>query len=116
MSDALAVLLQTGGPIYFSATSRYHGVETATFQTRDGSTVVYVRRRFLPDPEQFVLLQEHAVTEGERLDNITAKYLGDPEQFWRICDANNVMDPAELTEAPGDKIRITLPEGIPGVT
>jgi len=33
------------------------------------------------------LLQEHAVTEGERLDHIAAKYLGDPEQFWQLCDA-----------------------------
>jgi hypothetical protein len=58
-------------------------------------------------------LTEHTVNEGERLDNITALYLGDPEQFWRVCDANGVIRPEELTETVGRKIRITLPEGIP---
>ena len=54
------------------------------------------------------------MTQGDRLDNITAQYLGDPEQFWRICDANNVLAPNELTDTLGRIIRITLPEGIPG--
>jgi len=60
------------------------------------------------------LLQEHTVIEGERLDNITAQHLGDPEQFWRVCDANNAIRPTELTDSPGRRIRITLPEGIQG--
>ena len=63
----------------------------------------------------FALLLEHTVTEGDRLDNIAARYLGDPEQFWRICDANGVMRPDELTETVGRRLRITMPEGIPGV-
>jgi hypothetical protein len=53
------------------------------------------------------------VTEGERLDNVTFKYLCDPEQFWRIADANGAVRPEELTEAPGRRLRITLPEGVP---
>ncbi len=24
-------------------------------------------------------------SEGDRLDNVAAKYIGDPEQFWRVC-------------------------------
>ena len=77
-------------------------------------TIVYLRRRFVPPPERFALLQEHVVTQGDRLDNIAAHYLGDPEQFWRICDANRAMRPDELTETIGRRLRITLPEGIPG--
>jgi hypothetical protein len=99
----------------FQATSRYFGAETATIETPDGKTIVYLKRRFVPPPERFSLLQEHAVTQGERLDNITARYLGDPEQFWRVCDANGAMRPDELTETIGRRLRITLPEGIPGV-
>jgi hypothetical protein len=76
--------------------------------------VVYVRRRFLPPPDRFALLQEHEVKQGDRLDNITARYLGDPEQFWRVADANNALDPVELTDTEGRRLRITLPEGIPG--
>ena len=97
-----------------NGTSRYSAVKTATFVTADGRAIVYLRRRFIPPPERFVTLQGHRVAEGERLDHITAKYLGDPEQFWRLCDANNVMRPDELTEDVGQVIRITLPEGIPG--
>ena len=37
--------------------------------------------------------------DGDRLDNVSAQYLGDPEQFWRLCDANNAMEPEELTES-----------------
>ena len=51
---------------------------------------------------------------GDRLDNITSAFLGDPEQFWRVADANGAMRPEELTERVGRRIRITLPEGIPG--
>ncbi|HKP12629.1 MAG TPA: LysM domain-containing protein [Blastocatellia bacterium] len=98
----------------FPFTSRYFGVETAQYEAADGRKFVHLRRRFVPPPERFALLQEHVVTEGERLDNITAHYLGDPEQFWRVADANRAMRPEELTETLGRRLRITLPEGIPG--
>jgi hypothetical protein len=98
----------------FSINSRYYGAPTATLETQDGRQIVYVRRRFVPPPENFSVLFEHVVTEGERLDNITAQNLGDPEQFWRVCDANGAIRPEELVETVGRRIRITLPEGIPG--
>ena len=97
----------------FPINSRYYGIATVTLETQDGKQIVFLRRRFVPSPERFDLLTEHTVSEGERLDNITALYLGDPEQFWRVCDANGVIRPEELTETIGRKIRITLPEGIP---
>lgn len=99
----------------FPITSRYYGVPTNTLTT-DSRTIVYLRRRFVPPPERFALLQEHTVVEGDRLDNLTAHYLGDPEQFWRICDANVAIRPGELTETIGRRLRITLPEGISGVS
>jgi hypothetical protein len=100
----------------FPPTSRYYGIETATLKTADGRTEVYLRRRFLPSPDRFALLVEHVVVDGERLDNITARYMDDPEMFWRIADANSAMRPEELTETIGRRLRITLPEGIPGAT
>jgi hypothetical protein len=99
----------------FPPTSRYAGIETATIENAAGVTIIYLRRRFVPPPERFVLLQEHVVQEGERLDNITAHHLDDPEQFWRVCDANRASRPDELTETVGRRLRITLPEGIPGM-
>lgn len=97
----------------FSLTSRYYTVPVAKLETADGK-IVYVRRRFVPSPERFELLLEHLVTQDERLDNITAQYFADPEQFWRMCDANGALRPDELTETIGRRLRITLPEGIPG--
>ena len=99
----------------FPPTSRYHGIETVTLKSEDGRTIVYLRRRFVPSPERFAPWQEHVVSEGERLDNVTAKYLGDPEAFWRIADANAAMRPEELTETIGRRLRITMPEGVPGI-
>jgi hypothetical protein len=99
----------------FPPTSRYYGIETVTVQLSATRSIAYLRRRFLPPPERFAILKEHVVTDGERLDQVAAQELGDPEAFWRIADANAAMRPEELTEIPGRRLRITLPEGIPGV-
>jgi hypothetical protein len=98
----------------FPPTSRYHLVGTAVHTTPTGEEIVHLRRRFIPPPDRFHLLQEHTVTQGERHDTLAAQFMGDPEQFWRLCDANGVLRPEELTETPGSRVRITLPEGIPG--
>jgi hypothetical protein len=114
--ETLRAILQPGDlkRSMFPPTSRYFGVDPAWLEIGDELTIVYLRRRFVPQPEGFALLQEHVVVEGDRLDNITALYLGDPEQFWRVCDANRAMRPEKLTETIGRRLRITLPEGIPG--
>ena len=116
MTDPIQALLQAGALkiSVFPSTSRYNGIETATLVTIDGKTIVYLRRRIIPPPERFALLLEHTVSQGERLDHLAAQYLGDPEQFWRICDANAAMRPDELVEVIGRRLRITLPEGFPG--
>lgn len=98
----------------FPPTSRYHGIETTELETEPGRTVRYLRRRIVPRPEGFALLHEHVVVAGDRLDNVTATHLGDPEQFWRLGDANRALHPDELTAVLGRRLRITLPDGIPG--
>jgi hypothetical protein len=112
--DRLNAMLQ---PLPLSASlfppnSRYFGLPTAVIDGPDGRPVTYVQRRFLPNPDRFTLVQLHTVTQGERLDNLAAQYLGDPEQFWRMCDANRALRPEDLTDTPGEPIRITLPEGL----
>jgi len=98
----------------FLSNSRYQNIETTKLELSDGIEIVYLKRRFVPAPERFSLLQEYVVAEGDRLDNISARFLGDPEQFWRVCDANRAMRPGALTEEIGRRLRITMPEGIPG--
>jgi hypothetical protein len=56
------------------------------------------------------LLIEVLVTEGDRLDLITARTLGDPEHFWRVCDANNAMNPFDLTAEIGRRLRVPIPQ------
>lgn len=92
----------------FEPTSRYAGVEDASLEI-DGDKVTYKRRRFLPDLKDLILLQEMNVAAGDRLDRIAARIAGDPEQFWRICDANEAMHPIELTSEPGSTLRIARP-------
>ena len=99
----------------FSVTSRYQGLPTATHQLPDGRTVVYVRRRFLPRPEDLSPIGSHVVTPAERnrLDLVAAVEFDDAQRWWQIADANRADDPDELTVAPGRVLRITLPAGLP---
>jgi hypothetical protein len=99
----------------FPATSRYHGLEVKTLTQPNGKSIAYLARRFVPQPERFATLLEHEVHDKERPDHLAAQYLGDAEQFWRIADANHELDPFALTAEPGRTVRITLPEGIPGL-
>ncbi len=94
----------------FDHTSRYYHCETATFEMADGREVAYKRRRFLPQGDRLPLLTEITVVEGDRLDLIASRTLGDPQHYWRICDANNTMNPAELTSEIGHKVRIPVPQ------
>jgi hypothetical protein len=96
----------------FDPTSRYYNLPTATLTVigRDGTLreVRYLQRRFIPSADGETILLEHTFTQGERLDTITARYLDDPTQFWRVCDANVVLRPEEL-ERIGRVINITIP-------
>lgn len=95
----------------FDFQSRYAGLETAQAQAADGRAVTYVRRRFLPQPATLSRLARVTVTEGDRLDLVAGRVLGDPEQFWRICDGNDVMRPQDLTATPGRVLDVVLPQG-----
>ncbi|MBZ4415592.1 LysM domain-containing protein [Myxococcus sp. RHSTA-1-4] len=94
----------------FDPTSRYASLEVATHHVTDARgerrEVRYVRRRFLPPLDEQVPLVEHLLTEGERLDHLAARYLNDPAQSWRLCDANGVLHPDELEERVGRMVRV----------
>ena len=96
----------------FDTTSRYFTIATTKISVPDPDDgtreIRYVKRRIIPPSEGMTTLVEHTVAQGERLDVITARYLGDPTQFWRVCDANNVLLPEELEET-GRVIKIAMP-------
>jgi len=95
----------------FTVNSRYHLLETAKWRDANDQEIVFLRRRFVPMPKENLIQIEHVVTQDERLDHITAKYWGDPEQFWRLCDANSAMRPDDLTSTIGRRLRIPVMEG-----
>lgn len=98
----------------FEPGSRYAEVGTATRTVTDADgndrVIRYLRRRIIPAQDDLPTLAEHRVAEGDRLDVITARYAGDPTLFWRLCDANAVLRPAELEEI-GRIIRIAMGRG-----
>lgn len=90
----------------FDHTSRYYGLDNATLTTAAGRHLSYKRRRFLPQAETLSVVLEVRVKEGDRLDTLAADLLGDPEQYWQICDANNAMNPFALTAEVGRTLHI----------
>jgi hypothetical protein len=94
----------------FDHTSRYYPLETAQYETADGRKIAYKRRRFTPQGKNLPLLREIVVNQGDRLDLITFDGLGEPEQFWQLCDANDAMNPEDLTAEVGRVLRIPVPQ------
>lgn len=90
--------------------SRYYGLPTVAYEAPDGSKIVHLPRRLLPAVESMEVVGWHAPTEDERLDHIAARYLDDPELFWRLCDANRAMHPRELTTGGRRWLAIPLPQ------
>lgn len=87
--------------------SRYHDAEIGVHVDADGTEVRYAKRRLLPPIEDVAEDAEtHVVSAGERYEHLGQRYFGEPGQWWRIADANPVLDPAELTAEPGREIRI----------
>ncbi len=93
----------------FDSRSRYANIETDEYISPDGRRIQFKRRRFLPKGDELSLLVEVTVAEGDRLDLIANRILGDPEHFWRICDANDAMNPRHLSEELGRILRVPVP-------
>ena len=89
--------------------SRYASVGETTAAAPGGRPVRCLRRRFIPAPAADAG-GGVVVGQGDRLDLIAARALGDPEQYWRLCDANRAMHPAELTAVAGRRLHVPLPQ------
>ncbi|MGM1062648.1 tail protein X [Saccharothrix sp. Mg75] len=104
-ADAMAAAVPS--PTSYPRGSRYHGVPAAVHVMPDGEAVPHLTRRLLP-PDAGTAVSEHEVTAGDRVDLLAHRYYGDAQAWWRIADANPVVDPDDLTE-PGRLLRITMP-------
>jgi hypothetical protein len=94
----------------FDSISRYAQLETAQLTLPDGRTVAYKRRRFLPQGRHLPLLAEVTVIDGDRLDLISDRILGNALLFWRVCDANDAMQPRQLTQEPNQTLNVPIPQ------
>lgn len=96
---------------------RYATSEIATIAVPDGHggsrQVRYLRRRTLPSPDAIVPIALHTVTADDRLDLLSAMYLGDPTAFWQIADANAALDPDALVGPDAEGTALVIPT--PGV-
>jgi hypothetical protein len=94
----------------FDAMSRYATIETARMALPDGRIVAYKRRRFLPQGRSLPVLAEVIVVDGDRLDLISDRTLGNSLLFWQVCDANDAMKPDDLTAEPNQRLRVPMPQ------
>jgi hypothetical protein len=118
MNYPLAAMVQLGvlPPVTFPTDSRYYGFTVNYYTAPNGQKIAYLARRIVPQPgaPNFTTISTHTVHQGDRLDLIAAKYLGDPLMAWLICDANGAMRPHDLVAVPGRVLAITTPRGVPG--
>jgi hypothetical protein len=94
----------------FDFTSRYYSLETVTYTDVAGRAHSYKKRRFLPRTDTMTFIAEVTIAEGDRLDLITARTLGDPLQFWRVADANNILNPFTVPAEIGRRLKIPMPQ------
>ena len=94
----------------FDPHSRYAKIPTASLTDPSGRQIAYIRRRFLPQPGDLPTLAQLTIVENDRLDLITSRALGDPEQFWRVCDASGALNPPDLTAVPGRTVTVPIPQ------
>src|SRR5215469_10325954 len=114
----LAAMLQAMvvQPTAYPTDSRYYGSRVLQYLAPGGETIPYLARRIIPQPgaPNYATINKYTVRQGDRLDQIAAKYLGDPLMSWLVCDANGAMSPDDLTARPGRVLAITTPQGVPG--
>ena len=93
----------------FDHRSRYYELDDLHYLEDGRRPIVYKSRRFLSREPRRPVLLEVEVGQSDRPDLLAARNLQRPELFWRLCDANGVMHPFELTEKSGHRVRVLMP-------
>lgn len=74
---------------------------------------MHLRLRFVPASDRFTVVQEHRVAAVSGLI-ISQRRMADPEQYWRLCDANDTVRLGNAVERLDAVVHIALPEGVTG--
>ncbi len=86
--------------------SRYEHIPEAEIIDRNDRTIRYKRMRFIPEIAGAL---SETVRQDDRPDLLAYRALGDPEQFWRLCDVNRILRPVDLTDRVGRRVRVPAP-------
>ncbi len=92
----------------FDHMSRYLELENLHYLRDRDREVVYKSRRFLPRHDRRFLF-EVDIAQSDRPDLIAARTLQSSDLFWRLCDANRIMHPFDLTDRSGARIGVPMP-------
>jgi hypothetical protein len=114
-SDPVQLLIEAGAISAdpFNEDSRYHGIAQGLYVREAGSPGVrYVLRRFIPQRREMAIAAEHIVVSSDRPDLLSAQTLGVAELYWRLADANAVIDPNDVTDTIGARVVIPQPPGL----
>jgi len=87
----------------FDPESRYYQLPNLTHRTPDGREIVYKDRRLVPHPPA---TRQTTLVQSERLDLVAARAQGNPLHFWRICDANEELNPFRIQEKSGRVLKL----------
>ncbi len=88
----------------FTSQSRYYPLGDLVHVDENGRRHTYKERRFVRGEPR--LAGRTAVGQGERIDLLAFRTLKAPGLYWRLCDANRVLNPFELNETDGRSLLV----------
>lgn len=94
----------------FDPDSRYASLPTSTWTDASGREVVYVQRRLRPRYRDLQPVADLPLSEGDRLDLMATRVIGDPLRWWQIADSNDPLNPDDLTAQPGSTVHVAVPK------
>jgi hypothetical protein len=83
--------------------SRYYTLPTFTVGTTNGRSVTLIKLRLIPTVASVTTWD---VTQADRPDLVAWHFYKDGPRFWRIADADKVLDPNDSYRVPGDTVQI----------
>jgi hypothetical protein len=91
-----------------AARSRYADSEQLVRREADGRLARYLAARILPQGSTVAQGATVPVAAGEvdRLDLFVYRQLGNAMLAYRVCDANDAIDPLTLCETAGSLLRV----------
>lgn len=96
----------TGG---FPPNSRYYLVPERWRIAADGTEERFLARRIIPEQARYQVLDRYRPQIGERIEQVASAVFGDPEQYWKLCDANGSEEPAGATSPEGRLLIVPMP-------